>query len=354
MAHTWRIWRGSGKGSGGGGQGGAIHAGASADRSDSDCSTAAGPGRSRRTRELPGVAMAVHRPTPRVSTCWRRVERGEMGGSQGQRREEEQHGRRTAGRGPSSSAAQTGAAAFWLFVGVYAARLMMVWSTCQTACSVTPRTSLGAPRQVQSASHAQILQESSYRERRRKHLHRRWEMEWEWNRPWDGMGMGSLSGWNGNGMGRWSHWPGPVPPIPLSKGRCNRLVPAVAVGGDSTIVRSGLCRARASSPARSSATPPEIALWNVKSAIEQATGWSSRGREACATLQAPGKQPPATAHTTAVTSRHREPRALGRATEETRHTPTRPTPQPDPRTRSPEALLCLAQVGSDGCQQGGV
>ena len=53
-----------------------------------------------------------------------------------------------------------------LFVGVYAARLVMVWSTCQNACLVSPRTTLGAPRQAPSASHAQILQNPSHRERR--------------------------------------------------------------------------------------------------------------------------------------------------------------------------------------------
>ena len=63
--------------------------------------------------------------------------------------------------------------------------------------------------------------------------------------------MESRSGWNGSGMARWSHWPGPAPPSPLSKGRCGRLVPAAAVGGDKAI-------------ARASVTPPEIALVNVK------------------------------------------------------------------------------------------
>ena len=64
------------------------------------------------------------------------------------------------------------------------------------------------------AFHAQILQESSYRERRRKPAQ---EME-------NGMGMGSRLGWNGNGISRdgmGMEWegglagldPSPLPPL---------------------------------------------------------------------------------------------------------------------------------------------
>ena len=77
-----------------------------------------------------------------------------------------------------------------------AARLDLIWSSCQTACSVTPRTSLGAPRQAQSASHAQILQNTSHRERPNTPA-REMGMEWECNRARDGMGVewqGGLTG----------------------------------------------------------------------------------------------------------------------------------------------------------------
>ena len=84
-------------------------------------------------------------------------------------------------------------------------------------------------------------------------------MEWEWNRAWDGMGMESLGmEWEWNGIVVSLAWTRlTYPPL---KGQVRQATsPAVAVGGNSTIARSGLCRARASSPARSSATPPEIA-----------------------------------------------------------------------------------------------
>ena len=143
-------------------------------------------------------------------------------------------------------------------------------------------------------------------------LHSRWGMEWEWNRAWDGMGMESLSGWNGNGMARWSHWSGPVPPTRLSKVRCNRHSPAVAVGGDSTIARSGLCRARASSLARSSATPPEVALVERKKARsnKQQDGVLEEGR----LVRRSKPLPSASSHRSHLRGdlgSSREPRALG-------------------------------------------
>ena len=76
-------------------------------------------------------------------------------------------------------------------------------------------------------------------------------MEWEWNRSRDGMGM------------EWQGGPTGLDPSHLSPSQRAGVTGSfqrVAVGGDSTIARSGLCRARASSLARSSATPPEIAL----------------------------------------------------------------------------------------------
>ena len=76
-------------------------------------------------------------------------------------------------------------------------------------------------------------------------------MEWEWNRSRDGMGMeweGGLTGLDPSHL------------TPSQRAGVTGHSPAVAVGGDSTIARSGLGRARASSLARSSATPSEIAL----------------------------------------------------------------------------------------------
>ena len=139
-------------------------------------------------------------------------------------------------------------------------------------------------------------------------------MEWEWNRAWDGMGMESLGmEWEWNGKVVSLVWTRPHL-SPLSKGRCDRLVPAVAVGGDRTIARSGLCRARASSPARSSAIPPEIALVERKKARSNKQQDGVLEEERLVRRSKPlAEQPPATAHTTAVTSRHREPLALGRA-----------------------------------------
>ena len=116
------------------------------------------------------------------------------------------------------------------------------------------------------------------------HLHGRWE--------WNGNGIALEMEWEWNDMVVSLAWPRPTQP-PLqgqvwqarSSGSCGRRLD------------------RASKRAPASATPPEIALVNVKQRDPQQQGWCAQGREACAALQNPAQMPPATAHTTAGPSR---------------------------------------------------
>ena len=124
------------------------------------------------------------------------------------------HGVRLARTGAWARGGRSGAAAFWCFVGLSAARLVMGLVVLSTCLFSDPEDLARDSRQAQSASHAQILQKTSHRERP--------------NTPAREMGMGCV----------YTGWLGPATPSPFSKGRCGLLVPAPAVGGDGT-VRAG-------------------------------------------------------------------------------------------------------------------
>ena len=136
---------------------------------------------------------------------------------------------------------------------------------------------------------------------------------------WD---MESLSGWNGNGiaLGMEWEWNGKVVPLvwtpshlaPLSKGRCRQARSSGSCGRRQHQLALVCADARASSLARSSATPSEIALVNVKKRDRTSNKMEfSRKGGLC---DAPSPLPRASSHRSHLRgdlASNREHRALG-------------------------------------------